>query len=180
MSNMELRLSGSGGQGVIMATIILADCALRSGKNVAQSQSYGPEARGGMCKAEVLISDDVIGFTKVMNPTFLMCLTSQSLENFTKTIDENCIVLYDSSLTLPQNIKSKNVYSAPILKSAKEVVGKSFTANIVAISVINKILNIATDDIVKEVVGEYIPNGTEEINFKALRVGKEIEIIKVV
>lgn len=179
MSNMELRLTGSGGQGVILATIILADCALRSGKNVAQSQAYGPEARGGMCKAEVLISDKEIGFTKVTNPTFLMCLTSQSLENFTKTIDENCVVLYDSSLTLPENIKCKAIYSAPILKTAKEVVGKAFTANIVAVSVINKILDIASVDIVKEVVGEYIPKGTEQINFKALDVGREIEIKKV-
>ena len=179
MSDMELRLTGSGGQGVIMATIILADCAMRSGKNVAQSQAYGPEARGGMCKAEVLISDKEIGFTKVTNPTFLMCLTQQSLDNFTKTIDGNCIRLFDSSLTLPQEINAGKVYSAPILKSAKEVVGKAFTANIVAVSVINKILDLATPDTVKEVVGEYIPKGTEEINFKALDVGREIIINQV-
>lgn len=179
MSDMELRLTGSGGQGVIMATIILADCAMRSGKNVAQSQAYGPEARGGMCKAEVLISDKEIGFTKVTNPTFLMCLTQQSLDNFTKTIDGNCILLFDSSLTLPQEINAGKVYSAPILKSAKEVVGKAFTANIVAVSVINKILDLATPDTVKEVVGEYIPKGTEEINFKALDVGREIIINQV-
>ena len=64
MSRKELRLTGSGGQGVILATIILADIALQAGWNVAQSQAYGPEARGGLCKAEVLISDERIGFTK--------------------------------------------------------------------------------------------------------------------
>lgn len=179
MSNMELRLSGSGGQGVILATIILADCALRAGKNVAQSQSYGPEARGGMCKAEVLISEQDIGFTKVTNPTFLMCLTQQSLDNFTKTIDENCILLFDSSLKLPENFVCAKAYATPILKTAKEVVGKAFTANIVAVSVINKILEICNDEIVKEVVGEYIPKGTEEINFKALDIGKNIELVQV-
>ena len=179
MTDMELRLTGSGGQGVIMATIILADCALRSGKNVAQSQAYGPEARGGMCKAEVLISESEIGFTKVTNPTFLMCLTQQSLDNFTKNIDENCVLLFDSTLTMPENIKCKNAFSADILRTAKEVVGKAFTANIVAISVINRILEIATEEIVKEVVSEYIPRGTEEINFKALRAGNQIEITKI-
>lgn len=176
MNDMQIRLTGSGGQGVIMASIIIADSALSSGKNVAQSQSYGPEARGGMCKAEVLISDNVIGFTKVVNPTFLMCLTEQSLQNFTKTIDENCILLFDDSLSLPQNLKCKKIYSAPILYSAKEVVGKSFTANIVAVSVINKILNICSNEQLKEVVSRYIPKGTEEINFKALSVGNNIEI----
>ena len=180
MSEMQLRLTGSGGQGVIMATIIMADCALRSGKNVAQSQAYGPEARGGMCKAEVLISDGEIGFTKVTNPTFLMCLTQLSLDNFTKTIDENCTVLFDSSLSLPENIKCGKAYSAPILATAKEVVGKAFTANIVAVSVINKILGIASSELVKEVVSEYIPRGTEEINFKALAEGEKIEIKQII
>lgn len=180
MSNMEIRLSGSGGQGVILASIILADTALRNGKNVAQSQSYGPEARGGMCKAEVLVSEEEIGFTKVTNPTFLMCLTQQSLNNFTKTIDENCIVLYDSSLTLPNEIKSKNVYHTPILKTAKEVVGKAFTANIIAVSVINKILNLSSMETLKEVVTEYIPKGTETINLKALEEGEKLELTKII
>lgn len=179
MSNMELRLSGSGGQGVILASIILADTALRNGKNVAQSQSYGPEARGGMCKAEVLVSNEDIGFTKVTNPTFLMCLTQQSLNNFTKTIDENCILLFDSSLTVPENVECKEIYSAPILKTAKEVVGKSFTANIVAVSVINKILKLSSMEILKEVVGEYIPKGTETINFNALEEGEKLELVKI-
>ena len=68
MSKMELRLAGSGGQGVILASVILAEAAVQSGKYTAQSQSYGPEARGGACKAETLISDDPIGFTKVDVP----------------------------------------------------------------------------------------------------------------
>ena len=75
MSKQELRLAGSGGQGVILATVVLAEAALLSGKYTAQSQAYGPEARGGSCKAETLISDSPIGFTKVQNPTFLMVLT---------------------------------------------------------------------------------------------------------
>ena len=62
------------GRGVL----IIADIALQSGKNVAQSQAYGPEARGGLCKAEVVISSEKIGYTKVINPTFLLALTQES------------------------------------------------------------------------------------------------------
>ena len=80
MNNMELRLAGSGGQGVILATVILAEAAVLAGKHTAQSQAYGHEARGGSCKAEVLISDAPIGFTKVRRPTFLMALTQASLD----------------------------------------------------------------------------------------------------
>ena len=171
MSRKELRLTGSGGQGVILATIILADIALQAGWNVAQSQAYGPEARGGLCKAEVLISDERIGFTKVMNPTLLLALTQSSLNEFSKTIDENCLLVADSSLDVPSGIKYKKLYQYPILDTAKEKVGKAFTANIVAVGLLNEILDLASEDIVKETVLRYIPKGTEEINFKALEEG---------
>ena len=76
---LDLRLSGSGGQGVILATIILAEAALLAGKKAVQSQAYGPEARGGMCKAETIVSDSPIWFTKVQTPNFLLALTQQAL-----------------------------------------------------------------------------------------------------
>lgn len=171
MAREELRLTGSGGQGVILATIILADIALQADKYVAQSQAYGPEARGGLCKAEVVISDEEIGFTKATNPTLLMALTQSSLDTFTKTIDENCILVADSSLDVPTGIKYKKLYQYPILQTAKEKVGKAFVANIVAVGLLNEILALADEATVKEAVSRYIPKGTEELNFKALEEG---------
>ncbi len=79
MMRQELRLSGSGGQGLILAGIILAEAALHDGKNVVQSQSYGPEARGGASKAEVIISDEIINYPKVNKCDILLCLTKKSL-----------------------------------------------------------------------------------------------------
>ena len=104
MSNMELRLAGSGGQGVILATVILAEAAILAGKYTAQSQAYGPEARGGSCKAEVLISEAPIGFTKVQKPTFLMVLTQKALDDYGHDLPENCVVLADESLQIPQEL----------------------------------------------------------------------------
>ena len=75
----ELRLVGSGGQGVILASVILAEAAILAGKNAAQSQSYGPEARGGACAAQAVISNGDLGFPKVRIPSFLMALTDQSV-----------------------------------------------------------------------------------------------------
>lgn len=171
MGREELRLTGSGGQGVILATIILADIALQAGHNVAQSQAYGPEARGGLCKAEVVISEEKIGFTKVMNPTLLLALTQSSLNKFSATIDENCVLVADSSLTVPEGIKYKKLYQYPILDTAKTKVGKAFTANIVAVGLLNEILGLADEATVKDTVLRYIPKGTEAINFKALEEG---------
>ena len=171
MSREELRLTGSGGQGVILASIILSDIALETCLNDAQSQAYGPEARGGSCKAEVVISNKKINYTKVMNPTFLLALTQASLNEFTKTIDENCILVYDDTLELPKNIKYKKAYSYPILNTALQKIGKGFVANIIAVGLICQILKLANFDKAKDVVSRYIPKGTEELNFKALEEG---------
>ena len=106
-----------------------------------------------------------------MNPTLLLALTQSSLNEFSKTIDEECLLVVDSSLDVPTGIKYKKLYQYPILDTAKDKVGKGFTANIVAVGLLNEILSLASEEIVKETVLRYIPKGTEEINFKALEEG---------
>ena len=174
MSKMELRLTGSGGQGVILATIILAEAALSGGKNAVQSQSYGPEARGGMCKAEVIVSDEKIWFTKVQRPTFLLALTQGSLDKYSQGLDKDCLVMADSSLTLPKSLEGMRVLQVPILQTAREVVGKSFTANIVAVAAINSALSLVPFEVLKAAVMDRIPKGTEAINIKALEEGAKL------
>lgn len=174
MSKMELRLAGSGGQGVILATVILAEAAVIAGKQTAQSQSYGPEARGGSCKAEVIVSDEKIGFTKVQNPTFLMALTQKALEAYGKTLPEDCLVLIDESLTELPELAGRKVVKLPILRTAVEKVGKAMCANIVAVGAINKLLGLVNNDDLKEAVFMHIPKGTEELNGKALQAGIEL------
>ncbi len=176
MSKMELRLAGSGGQGVILATVILAEAAVIAGKETAQSQSYGPEARGGACKAEVIISDEKIGFTKVQKPTFLMALTQKALDKYAVDLPGDCIIVVDDSLTVSENLKGYKVYSLPILSTAAQKVGKAFTANIVAVGAINGILKLVDNEHLKQAVYMHIPKGTEAINGKALDAG--IELIK--
>ena len=171
MSKMELRLAGSGGQGVILATVILAEAAVIAGKNTAQSQSYGPEARGGSCKAEVIVSDGLIGFTKVQHPTFLMALTQKSLDQYGKGLPKDCLVLADESLTVPECLADNKVVKLPILRTAAEKVGKAFTANIVAVAAVNRLLGIVSDDDLREAVFMHIPKGSEAINGKALEEG---------
>ena len=171
MSKMELRLAGSGGQGVILATVILAEAAVIAGKNTAQSQSYGPAARGGSCKAEVIVSDERIGFTKVQHPSFLMALTQKSLDQYGQGLPKDCLVLADDSLTIPVCLVENRVVKLPILRTAAEKVGKAFTANIVAVAAVNRLLGLVDDEHLKEAVFMHIPKGTEAINGKALEEG---------
>lgn len=171
MSKMELRLAGSGGQGVILATVILAEAAVLAGKHTAQSQAYGPEARGGSCKAEVLISDAPIGFTKVQQPTFLMVLTQKALTEYGHDLPENCVVLADESLQIPQELNLPHLTRLPILRTAQEKVGKLMTANIVAVGAINALLGLVSQDKLREAVMLHVPKGTEALNERALEAG---------
>lgn len=171
MSKEELRLAGSGGQGVILATVILAEAAVLAGRYTAQSQSYGPEARGGSCKAEVLISDEPIAFTKVQKPTFLMALTQSSLDHYAKGLPEDCRILIDDGLSVPEGIDPEKVTALPILRTAKEKVGRAMTANIVAVGAINRMLHLVPDEVLKEAVIMHVPRGTEALNEKALECG---------
>ena len=171
MKREELRFSGSGGQGVILATVIMAEAAVIAGKYTAQSQSYGPEARGGSCKAECIISDEPIHFTKVTRPTFLLALTQKSLDKYAEGLPREATVLIDDSLTPPACLEDNRVVALPILKTAKETVGKAFTANIVAVGAVNELLHVVSDDEIKDAVLRHIPAGTEELNMKALEEG---------
>ena len=174
MSKMELRLAGSGGQGIILASVILAEAAVQAGKYTAQTQSYGPEARGGACKAEVLISNRMIGFTKVQKPTLLLALTQSALDKYGTNIPEDCIVLVDDSLTIPEKMPSSHVVALPILSTAKEKAGNLQTANIVAVGCINELLRIVDRESIEKAVKMHIPPGTESKNLKALELGEEL------
>lgn len=175
MKKAELRLTGSGGQGVILGTIILAEAAFFDSKKVVQSQSYGPEARGGMCKAEVVIDEKPITYTKVQVPNFLLALTQASFDKFSKVITDDAIVMVDSSIEVPAEFKEKyNVIHIPILSTATDVIGNPMSANIVAVGAINEAMPLASiESLEKSVVGR-IPKGTEEINLKALHAGAEL------
>ena len=172
MIKEELRFTGSGGQGVILATVIMAEAAVLAGEYAAQSQSYGPEARGGSCKAECIISDREIGFTKVTCPTFLMALTQKALDQYAAKLPQTALVLIDDTLTPPETLKNNRVVALPILRTAKEEVGKSFTANIVAVGAVNRLLHLVSEEQISEAVLLHIPAGTEAINMKALHAGE--------
>lgn len=180
MNNVELRLTGSGGQGLILGSIILSEAAIKNHKKAIQSQSYGPEARGGYSKSEVIISDKEIDYPKVQSTNLLLALTQQALDKYASDTNENTILLIDSDLKIPQNIPAHKVASIPILKTASKSIGKPMVANIVAIGAINAILQVVSEDTLEKAVLNRVPKGTEELNCQALKEGyKLVEGIKM-
>lgn len=170
----EMRFTGSGGQGVILASVIFAEAAVIAGMNAVQSQAYGPEARGGMCKAETVISRGSIWFTKVTKPDVLLALTQKSLDAYLPALSEKAVVVADSGLSLPEDTGGITVVALPILSSAAEKVGRAMTANIVAVGAVNGILGMFDRDVLSEAVRRHIPAGTETVNGRALAVGSEL------
>lgn len=173
MRTLEIRLGGSGGQGLILAGIILAEAAILDGKKSVQSQSYGPEARGGSSKAEVIISEDYITYPKVLKPDIFLALTSSAYLCYKKDVKEEGMIIIDDSIKAEEE-GSVKTFRFPIIKTAQEVVGKTYVANIVSLGVIAELTKIVSKESLEKAVLKRVPPGTEEINKRALLEGYKL------
>ena len=169
----EIRLSGSGGQGVILIGVILAEAGIEMGKNAIQSQSYGPEARGGASKAEVVINDDEIYFTKVLAPDIFLALTQDSYNKYNKEVIDGGICVVDSSVRTGEEVKNRTVYTLPIVDTARDGLGKTMVTNIVALGALSRVIDLSKDAL-KSAMLHRIPAGTEELNLKAFEEGVKL------
>lgn len=171
----ELRLSGSGGQGLILAGIILAEAALLDGKLAIQSQSYGPEARGGSSKSEVIISDEEIYFPKVTKPNLVLVMSQEAAQKYVDDLSDAGVLVTDSLFVkdLPASFKGK-VYELPITHTAKTELGKALFANIIALGAIVKLTGLVSEASIIKAVLNRVPKGTEGVNEKAIKLGMSL------
>ncbi len=169
----EIRIVGSGGQGIILSGILLThSIGLYEGLEVAQTQSYGPESRGGACRAEVVVSDERVDYVKVEVPDYLITLNEVSFNKFIKDTRKETIVLVDSTFVGADPSIHPNLYSIPATKMAEEQL-KGYVANMVALGAFSKINDIVTlDSMVKAVKGIVHPD-FHSINIEALYLGNE-------
>lgn len=171
----EIRFSGSGGQGLILAGVIFAEAAtIFDGINAVQSQSYGPEARGGASKSEVIISDRTIDFPKATAIDLQLSLTQESCNKYYKDLKPNGTLLVDTDFVQEIPKGSFKVVKLPIIRTASEEIGKAFVANIVALGAITALTGKVKIESVEKAVLSRVPKGTEELNKKALMAGYEL------
>lgn len=170
MSQMEIRLGGSGGQGLILAGIILAEAAILDGKNAVQSQSYGPEARGGASKAEVIISDKGIDFPKVNEADVLLVLTQEAYDKYSAGLNKDGTLIADSQVNVEASAFG-DVYHLPMTDTAAKKLGRTMVANIIALGVIQSATDVVSRESLEQAVLGRVPKGTEELNQKALAEG---------
>ncbi|MFZ0388863.1 MAG: 2-oxoacid:acceptor oxidoreductase family protein [Calditrichia bacterium] len=158
---------------MILAGVILAEAAaIYEGKNAVQTQSYGPEARGGASKSEVIISDEEILFPKTTRLDFLLALNQESCDKYAHDLKENGLLLVDSDAV--EHMPPVKVVSLPLVRTAREKVGKLMTTNIVSLGALVGLGEIIGRQSLEKAVLSRVPKGTESLNMKALEFGFEM------
>jgi len=170
----EIRLSGAGGQGLILIGKIIAEAAaIYDGKNATQSQSYGPEARGGASRSEVIIADGDIDYPKATDIDLLLAMTQEAADKYSSDVKSGGVIVVDSGFVekIPQG--DFTVHAHPITRIAEEQIGKTIVANLVALGVMHKLSDIISEDAVINAIRARVPKGTEDMNIRAFKLGQE-------
>ena len=166
----EIRLSGSGGQGLILMGIILAEAiGIYDGKYVAQTQSYGPEARGGSSKSEVIVSEEEIDYPKAIRLDLLLAMNQKSCDEFYPDLKPEGLLIVDS--TFVTQTPTPKAFQIPFTRLAREKFGREVVANIIALGALSQLTPIVSAKAVESAVLARVPKGTEKLNRDALKAG---------
>lgn len=169
----EIRLSGSGGQGLVLAGVILAEAlGVYEGKNVTQTQSYGPEARGGASRSDIVVADGEIYYPKTTELDLLLCLTQESCDGYFGDLKEDGILIVDSDRV--RQLPTQRAFSLPFINTAREKVGTPVVANVVSLAAVAAISEICSRESIEKAVMDRAPRGTEEKNKLACDLGYEL------
>ena len=167
----EIRICGSGGQGVILLSVVLAHAyGLYEGFEVAQSQTYGPEARGGACHADVVISDEPIDYIHVEKADILIAMNQVGYSKFKDATEDNAMVFIDSSFfeTVPDSTIAVNATDT----ARNEL--KPFAANIVMLGYVTARMSDLSIENVEKSLRSQLPEKLQDLNVKALWLGYEM------
>lgn len=170
----EIRLSGAGGHGVITASIILAEAAARGGLKVSQTQTYGPEARGGSAFADVVLSDGEIYYPKAMRPDILVALTQAACDLFSGTMAPCGLLVADADQVAAN--PSGRVVGVPIIRAVRKDFGSETYAGIAALGVVNSVCGIGEAAAFEAAIERYLPAGSLKTNLSVFRMGIELGI----
>jgi len=172
MERVRLVFSGSGGQGVITAAIILAEAAvLYEGLNAVQSQSYGAAARGGATRTDVIISDATIDYPKVIQPNLLVCLTQEAYNKFYDIIRPGGLLITDLRYVKTLKKVDAQQREIPIYSQVMEKIGKPIVFNIAMLGTLIGMTELVAPESIMKVLENRIPPDFLDMNRQALDLG---------
>ncbi|MCP3952907.1 MAG: 2-oxoacid:ferredoxin oxidoreductase subunit gamma [Desulfobacterales bacterium] len=174
----RLVFSGSGGQGVITAAIILAESAvLHEKRNAAQTQVYGAAARGGATRSDVIISDEKINYPKVNQPNVLVCLTQEAYGKFAGIIRPGGVLLTDQRFVTTQRKVDAVQHELPMFETIMDKIGKPIVFNICMLGAVIGLTRVVELDAIGKVLAQRMPAAFLAMNQKALKLGYDLAIV---
>ena len=173
MQRTEVRIAGFGGQGVVLAGVLLGQSVLNDGLYAVQTQSYGAEARGGAARSEVIISDEPVAYPEVVAPQVMAVLSQAALDRYLPDLEPGGTLIVDSDLVseVPENHQA---HRGRFSEVAGKELKRPIVANMVMLGFLAAATGLVSEDSLRKAVGEGVPAGTEALNLKALERGMEM------
>lgn len=167
----EIRLAGHGGQGIILAGYIIGQAAaIFEGKNATYIRDYGPAARGGTCRADVVISDERVLYPRIKTPSVLIIMSQQAYNMYCTEKCQDTLLIIDENLVQPRKVGSEKLLAIPATRIAEEL-GRAAVANAVMLGFFTAVTDIVSLDAMKNSLAASVPENTRELNLKALKRG---------
>jgi len=172
MSVTEIKFGGFGGQGVILAGIIIGRAAsIYDNKFATLTQSIGPEARGSACSAQVIVSEQAILYPYVTRPEILLVMSQEACNKFLPEAKDDATIIIEEDLVKPRGLKpGMKLYGIPATRLAEEM-GRKMILNIVMVGFFASVTKLVGYESAREAVKASVPPGTEAINLKAFERG---------
>lgn len=174
MSRTELTIAGVGGQGSILAGVILGSAAVNFEERFAvQTQAYSSELRGGFAATWVIISDDPVVFPRVVHPDILVAQAQDSINRFGKTIKPDGILIVDRDMVSATPQEVERVYGVSATSIARNQVKSLLTANMVMLGALCKVTGIVSRRALEQAIKKAVPEGKHDLNLEAFNLGFE-------
>jgi 2-oxoglutarate ferredoxin oxidoreductase subunit gamma len=178
---MDIRFSGFGGQGIIKAgTLIGKAASLYDDKYATLTQSFGPEARGGACSAQLVVDNEPVYYPYIARPEILVTMSQEAYEKFVDELVPQGILLTDSDLVKPAKVrKDVRMYSVPATRLAEEM-GNRIFANVIMVGFFTAVTKVVSPEAVKQALPGAVPERFLKINITAFEKGHDfgLELLK--
>ncbi len=171
MSRVEIRITGFGGQGVVLLGYVIGRaCAINAGKHATMIQSFGPEARGSACSATLAVSESEVLYPYIRRPDILVVMSAEGYEKYRDELRDGGTLIYEEDLVRQALKKGHAAFAIPSTRIA-ESLGRSIVQNIVMLGFFTAVTQVVSRDQMREAVKRSVPAGTEELNLKAFDAG---------
>lgn len=167
----EIRITGFGGQGVVLAGHIIGHaCAIHAGRHATMIQSFGPEARGSSCSATLVVADDEVLYPYIRRPHVLVAMSADGYDKYRDELRDDGLLVYEQDLVKPEFKPGQPARGVPSTRIA-ESLGRAIVQNIVMVGFFAGVSSLVPAQAMREAVQASVPPGTEELNLKAFEQG---------